>query len=158
MEHDPFSGAMRKWGIENTRFDDAFARRAGIVPADLHALEELQFSGGMTPGQLGHRLQLTSGSVTALVDRLERQGLVERRPHPTDRRAIVITLTPEAESFGMETYGPFGEELTALAARLSPQTREEMTAFFTEAAAIAARHAERQAELSRAARTARPVT
>ena len=150
--------AMRTWTIENTRFDEAFGRRVGVGLADMHALEQLEFGGGMTPGQLGERLKLTSGSVTALADRLERMGLVRRVPHPTDRRTSLLCLTEEAEHWGAEAYGPFGEEMGALAATLSDETRAEMERFFTEAAAIAERHAERQAEHSRAARSARPAS
>ncbi|CAA9490103.1 MAG: hypothetical protein AVDCRST_MAG85-1175, partial [uncultured Solirubrobacteraceae bacterium] len=96
MSIDELSRACRAWGIENSRFDHAVARRLGISPADLHALELLEFSGGLTPGQLAERLQLTSGSVTALADRLERLGLVERRPNPKDRRSNVLCLAPQA--------------------------------------------------------------
>ena len=150
--------AMRSFTIENTRFDEAFGRRMGVGLADLHALEELQFSGGMTPGRLGERLQLTSGSVTALADRLERMGLVRRIAHPTDRRTSLLCLTEQAEDWGAEAYGPFGQDMHELAATLSDEVAAEMTRFFTEAAATAARHAERQATLSRAARSARPAS
>jgi DNA-binding MarR family transcriptional regulator len=91
---------MRSWTIENTRFDEAFGRRVGVGLADLHALEQLEFGGGMTPGQLGERLQLTSGSVTALADRLERMGLVRRVPHPTDRRTVSCCASPRRPSTG----------------------------------------------------------
>lgn len=150
--------AMRSFTIENTRFDEAFGRRMGVALADLHALEQLEFSGGLTPGQLAVRLQLTSGSVTALADRLERMGLVRRIAHPTDRRTSVLCLTEQAQDWGAEAYGPFGQEMGTLAASLSDVAREELTRFFDEAAAIAARHAERQAALSRAARSARPAS
>jgi len=157
LDADHLLDALRAWTFETARFDEAFCRRVGVGHADLNALEQLQLSGGMTPGRLGERLQLTSGSVTALADRLERLGLVRRVAHPTDRRTSLLCLTEQAEDWGTEAYGPFGDDLTELAGTLSPEVRAEMVRFFTEAAAIAARHVERQGELSRAARPARPV-
>jgi DNA-binding MarR family transcriptional regulator len=148
---------MRRWSIENNRFDDAVGRRYGIGPADMHALEELEVSGGLTPGQLCARLQLTSGSVTALADRLERLGFIRRVPHPTDRRTSVLRLTELVEGFAREAYEPFGEDMLDLVETMPEQVRGEMTRFFEEAADIAARHAERQAELRRAARPAPPA-
>jgi DNA-binding MarR family transcriptional regulator len=49
--------------------------------------------GGLTPGELGHRLGLTSGGVTALAGRLIDAGHVVRGPHPSDRRMRVLTAT-----------------------------------------------------------------
>jgi len=49
---------------------------------------------GMTFVELSRQLLVTAGNLTGIVDRLERQRLVRRAPHPADRRAIRITLTP----------------------------------------------------------------
>lgn len=61
------------------------------------ALGELKFHGPMTMSALGVELGVTARYVTALVDHLERQGLARRRAHPSDRRAILVELTPEGE-------------------------------------------------------------
>jgi len=42
---------------------------------------------------LGKKLQITSATMTGILDRLEKMGLVERRRHPDDRRAILVCLT-----------------------------------------------------------------
>lgn len=44
---------------------------------------------------LGKKLQITSATMTGILDRLEKMGLVERRPHPDDRRAILVCLTDQ---------------------------------------------------------------
>ncbi len=49
--------------------------------------------GSLTMGELSARLMVTSGNVTGLVDAMEQEGLVSRRPHPTDRRSTVIRTT-----------------------------------------------------------------
>lgn len=50
---------------------------------------------GMTLGELSQRMMVSNGNVTGLVERLVTLGLVERRPAPKDRRAMIVTLTPE---------------------------------------------------------------
>ncbi len=51
-------------------------------------------------GQLGDRVQLTSATMTGIIDRIEKLGLVERKPHPDDRRAILLCLTDKGVEVG----------------------------------------------------------
>jgi DNA-binding MarR family transcriptional regulator len=76
----------------------ARARQAGVHGVELAALEHLSVTGGLTPGELGHRLGLTSGGVTALAGRLIDAGHVERAPHPRDRRMRILTTTDAGEA------------------------------------------------------------
>ena len=76
----------------------ARARQTGVHQVELAALEHLSVMGGLTPGELGHRLGLTSGGVTALAGRLIQAGYVERAPHPNDRRMRILTATPEGDA------------------------------------------------------------
>lgn len=48
----------------------------------------------ITPGVIAERAIIAAASTTSVLDTLERRGLVERRPHPTDRRKLLIDLTP----------------------------------------------------------------
>jgi DNA-binding MarR family transcriptional regulator len=50
---------------------------------------------GMTLGELSQRMMVSNGNVTGLVDRLVAQGLIDRRPSPTDRRSQIVSLTAE---------------------------------------------------------------
>lgn len=50
---------------------------------------------GMTLGELSQRMMVSNGNVTGLVDRLVDQKMIERRPSPTDRRSMLVNLTPE---------------------------------------------------------------
>jgi DNA-binding MarR family transcriptional regulator len=50
---------------------------------------------GKNPKSLAKSLDLENSSITGLLDRLEKQGLVKRRPNPEDRRGILISLTPD---------------------------------------------------------------
>jgi len=49
---------------------------------------------GLTMGELSQRLMVTGGNITGITDQLEAEGLVKRAPHPTDRRAFAVQLTP----------------------------------------------------------------
>ena len=53
--------------------------------------------GGLTPSLLAQRIVCTTGAMTKLVDRLVRNGLVERTPDPEDRRGVLVALTPAGE-------------------------------------------------------------
>jgi DNA-binding MarR family transcriptional regulator len=70
-------------------------REKGISFARLKLLSTLKLSGPTIMNELSEHLMVTPRNVTALVDGLEKEGLVRRRPHPTDRRATLIELTDE---------------------------------------------------------------
>jgi DNA-binding MarR family transcriptional regulator len=53
----------------------------------------------LTQFEIASEMQVTSSNVTFLVDGLEKEGLVQRLPHPTDRRTVYVQLTPEGEDF-----------------------------------------------------------
>ncbi|WP_051978254.1 MarR family winged helix-turn-helix transcriptional regulator [Edaphobacter aggregans] len=67
----------------------------GMVATDFGVLEALLHKGPLTVKQIGEKVLLTSGSMTAAVDRLAARGLVVRRDDARDRRARIIELTPE---------------------------------------------------------------
>ncbi|MFD8146314.1 MarR family winged helix-turn-helix transcriptional regulator [Streptomyces sp. NPDC059708] len=71
----------------------ARAAALGITAAQAVALREM--SGPMTMRELAERMNCEPSNATFVVDRLEKGGLVERRPHPTDRRARHLVLTGE---------------------------------------------------------------
>jgi MarR family 2-MHQ and catechol resistance regulon transcriptional repressor len=66
--------------------------------SDFAILEALLHKGPQPVSELGRRIDLTSGSMTAAIDRLEARNLVARADHATDRRAWVIHLTPDGEA------------------------------------------------------------
>jgi DNA-binding MarR family transcriptional regulator len=72
------------------------AERVGLHPTDYKALSALQRRGPLTAGALADTTGLTTGSVTALVDRLARRGLVRRLRDPADGRRVVVEVTEQA--------------------------------------------------------------
>ncbi|MER7341555.1 MarR family transcriptional regulator [Streptomyces sp. NPDC000075] len=71
----------------------ARAATLGITAAQAVALREM--TGPMTMRELAERMNCEPSNATFVVDKLEKNGLVERRPHPTDRRARHLVLTGE---------------------------------------------------------------
>ena len=87
---------MRAHQIILARVDEAL-RSFDLTFARFEALVLLAFSrqGALPLGKMGDRLMLHPTSVTNIIDRLERQGLVERTAHPTDRRTTLATITDD---------------------------------------------------------------
>jgi DNA-binding MarR family transcriptional regulator len=108
----------------------ARARQLGMHQVELAALEHLVVTGGLTPGELGHRLGLTSGGVTALAGRLVGAALVSRSPHPTDRRMRVLTVTPEGEARVADFMAPVEAPLGRVLSWLSEEDIEVLERFF----------------------------
>jgi DNA-binding MarR family transcriptional regulator len=69
----------------------------GITPGQARALTELRRHGGMRLSALSERLRIAPRSGTEVVDALEERGLVKRTPDADDRRATLVTLTPQGE-------------------------------------------------------------
>jgi DNA-binding MarR family transcriptional regulator len=90
--------------------DDAVATYLQVNRTDLRCLEILLLeSDSATPGQLATRLGLTTGSVTAMLDRLARLGYVTRTPDAADRRKVVVRATPTVGEKVFAIYGPIAE-------------------------------------------------
>ena len=83
------------------------------------------------PTEIARHLGISSASTTALLDRLERGGSLERLSHPTDRRSILITTTPEAEARLSATVEEYDRRLERLSAELSDDERRAVERFLT---------------------------
>ena len=94
----------------------------------LRLLEQLHCVGPDRMGALGDELGLTPRNMTALVDGMEQEGLVARRAHPTDRRAVLVELTTAGLRTADELLEPRIKELTALFDELQPAERERFLA------------------------------
>jgi DNA-binding MarR family transcriptional regulator len=66
----------------------------GLTPNDARALQSLSQKSGRTMGSLAEEWKCDASTATWIVDRLEAKGLVQRQPHPTDRRVKLVVMTP----------------------------------------------------------------
>ena len=82
--------AVRDYGVQLTLFRNAMNEWVGLNATDMECLRLLFLKGVSTPTELARHTGLTSGATTAMLDRLEKAGLVERRPNPHDRRGTLI--------------------------------------------------------------------
>ena len=88
--------AVAEYGAHLTLFRHAISERVGLNPTDMESLRLLFLNGVATPSELARHTGLTSGATTAMLDRLEKAGLIERRPNPNDRRGTLIVPSKSA--------------------------------------------------------------
>lgn len=156
LPFDPIDEAARQWGERWDRVPamhavtslmrvqqlvigrlDSILKPHGLTFARYEALVLLVFSsrGELPLGKMGERLQVHPTSITSIVQRLEAAGLVTRRPHPDDGRAVLCAVTEEGRSvveaatqdlvaadFALEALTP--EQLEQLSSLLAPVRRD----------------------------------
>jgi MarR family 2-MHQ and catechol resistance regulon transcriptional repressor len=91
--------------------------------SDFAILELLLNRGPQPVNTLGQRIQLTSGSVTTAVDRLEERGLVARSSDATDRRSRIVSLTPDGTKCIGEIFGHHRDAMDRAAGGLTKGER-----------------------------------
>jgi DNA-binding MarR family transcriptional regulator len=74
------------------RVDDAVARMLGVKRTDLRVLDILERVGPVTAGRLAELASLSTGAVTAVIDRLQDGGYVRRDRDPADRRRVIVDI------------------------------------------------------------------
>ncbi|HEX4774082.1 MAG TPA: MarR family transcriptional regulator [Candidatus Saccharimonadales bacterium] len=86
----------RENGISYTLFRNAVGKKLGLNVTDFEGLDLIFYRGVATPSELSKYTGLSSGSTTAMIDRLEKSGLVKRQNNPDDRRGTLVVLDKEA--------------------------------------------------------------
>jgi MarR family 2-MHQ and catechol resistance regulon transcriptional repressor len=100
---------------------------AGLGFSDFTLLEVLLHVGALTPSALAEKLNLTSGSITAAIDRLEMRGFVARVTNPADQRSRIIELTDEGRALIEPAYAKHATDIEALLGRaLTAEQRSEL--------------------------------
>jgi DNA-binding MarR family transcriptional regulator len=82
----------RENGISYTLFRNVIGKKLGLNTTDFEGLDLIFFRGITTPSELSKYTGLSSGSTTAMIDRLERSGLVKRQDNPHDRRGTLVVI------------------------------------------------------------------
>ena len=146
QRREDLADLLRGHSSAATRYAAALARRMGMGTSELAALEHLQGAGPMTPGRLGGRLSMSPGAVTALVDRLEGRGHVERTPNPEDRRSALLRQTEGGLRDSLENLWPYIVEMRSIEEGFTEKERAVISRYLKAATEATHRHAE---ELSR---------
>ena len=116
-------------------FQDAYTKvfaPLGLSEGDYGVLVTLRRAGAphrLTPSDLARSQMMTSGGMTAAIDRLERKGLVTRLPNPNDRRGSLVELTDEgrkAVDRAMELHSGAERELVGVLTATERRTLEQL--------------------------------
>lgn len=89
-------------------------------------------SAGLTPSDLADRIGVSRANVTGLLDGLQRDGLVIRQPHESDRRRLIVTLTAQGEARLADVMPPHRDNLERLVSVLSPEEQDTFLRLLTK--------------------------
>lgn len=138
---------FRVSGNQDAAFDGLAARLLGISESDLHCLNVIESSGGLTAGELAARSGLTNGAITGVLDRLERAGFARRVSDPADRRRINVEVTRAFYERAERIWGPMAADWQAtLAERFTAEELERVTDFLRTTVEIGRRQLDRLRE------------
>ncbi|MFP3465731.1 MarR family winged helix-turn-helix transcriptional regulator [Leifsonia sp. SIMBA_070] len=147
--------AMREWREADQRLSFASRTHMKLNETDMRALRYIiaSMNSGVpvTAGALSDHLHISTASTTKLLDRLERAGHVERRPHPTDRRAVTVEITPETHREVRRTMGLQHARRFEVVRSLTPQDRDTVTRFLQDLSATTLAQAAEPASASASA-------
>ena len=114
----------------------AFAARNGLSATDVRALvcllDRERAGVPASPTWLAGQLRVTTASVTALLDRLERAGHVRRVPRSDDRRRVDVLVQDSAKELGWAFFGPLIDATAAVLDRRSAAERAVIDAFLDD--------------------------
>lgn len=132
---------------ESQRFaditDDLVCELMGVNRTDSRCLDILEQLGRMTAGALAKESGLSTGAITAVIDRLEKAGYAQRVADPADRRRVLVELTDRARTLANELMGePMAAWAGPLLQRYSERDLQLMIDFMEQAAQISTRHIE----------------
>jgi DNA-binding MarR family transcriptional regulator len=137
--------ATRRLDLALGELHVTLARRLGVSQAELAAITHVSAAGGLGPTELAHRLDVTTGAVTALVDRLTERGHLVREPFPGDRRRLQLHVTPHALDEVLRQVRPLAADIGVLTAAFSDPERLAIARFLAGLTAVVERHAREQA-------------
>ena len=108
------------------------ARRLGLGGSDAQFVGLLQAHGPLTPGKLAELSGLTTGTVTGVLDRLERAGFVRRERDSNDRRKVLVVPTEDGTARLMSAYAGHGAYTERVLASRTPDELRVIAAFLRE--------------------------
>jgi DNA-binding MarR family transcriptional regulator len=133
---DALTNALRMMEDAQRHLRDHIAGDIGINITDLTVIGIVQDLGRLTPKHLATEIAMTTGAVTAVIDRLVKVGFVARIPNPRDRRSVFLELTPAGADTAARIDGSYRSAANA-ALQASPDLGTEATAEELARAAVA---------------------
>ena len=146
-KHDLVEELIREFrvsGNQDSAFDNLAAERLGVNHTDLHCLNLIENSGGLTAGELAARAGLTNGAITGVLDRLERAGFARRVADPGDRRRVNVEVTSAFYKNADHIWGPMAADWhSTLGKRFTTKELERIADFLGATVEIGRRQLDR---------------
>ena len=111
MSLEILSHQLAEFYDKMSSWEHSIVKDSGLSPAQMHTVEIIGHNQNMRMKELAERLGVTTGTLTVGVDKLEKLGLVERKPHESDRRSWLIVLTNEGKRM-YEQHHKYHQEFT----------------------------------------------
>ncbi|MGF1537701.1 MAG: MarR family winged helix-turn-helix transcriptional regulator [Elainellaceae cyanobacterium] len=104
---EPFLATIRELAKAYQAFSaysEAFVRQYDLTPAQFDVVATLGNTSGLSMGDIGEKTLITKGTLTGIIDRLERKGLVRREVPPENRRSVIVKLTADGEALFKQVF------------------------------------------------------
>ncbi len=111
MSLEVLSHQLAEFYDKMASWEHSIVKDSGLSPAQMHTVEIIGHNQDMRMKELAERLGVTTGTLTVGVDKLEQLGLVERKPHESDRRSWLIVLTDKGKQM-YEQHHKYHQEFT----------------------------------------------
>ena len=118
------------YGVGYMLFRHAVGEALGLNAADMGCLTVLFLKGTATPSELSKYTGLSSGATTAMLDRLEKSGLIERQPNPDDRRGTLIKPVAHAADKVLPLFASVRQAQDEIVSSYSEQELATIADFF----------------------------
>lgn len=114
---DPIQQAGRQLSCQTIMFHQTVADRLGLNVTDHKCMDFLLLHGPRTAGELAQLTSLTTGAITAVLDRLEKAGFIRREADPNDRRRVIVHPVMERVAEIGALFADLSERVQVLASR-----------------------------------------
>ncbi len=123
--------AGRQLSTATVMFHQAIADRLGLNVTDHKCMDLLLMKGPLAAGDLAGMTGLTTGAITAVIDRLERAGFVRREDDPLDRRRVIVQAVPKRCRDIERLFEPFAASFVELSSRYNDEELVVILDFMT---------------------------
>src|SRR5215469_10923449 len=131
--------AGREHGAATVMFHASLAGQHGLAATDTKTLDTLLRLGPLTAGELAQHTGLATASVTALIDRLERKGMVRRARDPQDRRRVIVEPVRKQSAADDALFTSIRRSYEGLLDRYTEEQLETILDFLRQSAATTRR-------------------
>lgn len=148
--YDELTMLHQRLATQNRRIADAFARSEQLSERELEALVAVmqaeQLGVPLTAGRLGRAVRLRPAATSALIDKLEQAGHLERRRGEADRRSITLHYSPQARTVAVQFFSPLGDLTRAVFHEFDAPEREVILRYLRRMTDAMEEHARRLEE------------